>query len=172
MKELVIEETSLSTYNFINKYIDVEIEETLLVSTTNSFNIEYPFQTYKNIVNLHRINDIVDITSFLEVVINKLENGGLFYCFVETYAMRRKRILSKFPFLVNWIFCFMDYIFNRVFQKHKGFRNLNYLFTDKKFRVITETEVFEYLHSCGFETVSESDLDGKLSLIMRKKKIL
>ena len=49
------------------------------------------------IIKEERINDIKYLNTYFEAVNRALKNGGIFKGNVETYAIRRNRILKNFP---------------------------------------------------------------------------
>ena len=103
MKELIIRETSKLAYDFISKSVDIDNPDNLVVSTTTAFNIEMqPKSVYESIVNLKPANDIRRINKFFEAVNAKLDNEGIFISCAETYSLRKKRVLNKYPKGINW----------------------------------------------------------------------
>jgi len=100
-----------------------------ILSTTSIFNIHsLPLPEYSYIINLHLINDIRSLDSFLEAVNSKLETNGYFLCCVETKDQRKSRILDEFPPVLNYIYYFFDFIisfkllfYKRVFVPHEHF---------------------------------------------------
>ena len=96
--KIVVDETNLRTYEFISRYFTTILSDTLIISSTNGFNvINQPKNAYKVIINLKRINDIQFINKFFEAVNSKLDNGNVYIDWVETYIQRKQRILAKYP---------------------------------------------------------------------------
>jgi hypothetical protein len=57
------------------------------------------------IIKKKRINDIRYLDKYFEVVNRTLKYGGIFKGNVETYAVRRTRILKNFPYhLIEYIY--------------------------------------------------------------------
>ena len=89
-----------------------------VVSTTTRFNIfALPEKQYGCIVNFHKINDFRWLNKFFETVNDKVLNEGYFMGRVETYTLRKKRIISKYLFPFNYVVYTFDVIFRRVFPK-------------------------------------------------------
>ncbi|OIP01514.1 MAG: hypothetical protein AUJ98_04130 [Bacteroidetes bacterium CG2_30_33_31] len=170
MKELIIRETSEQAYDFIAKAVDIESSDNLIVSTTNSFNIDMQIlSSYKSIVNLKLANDIRRINKFFESVNAKLQNDSTFICCVETYMLRKRRILHKYPKGINWAIYTLDYLIRRVSPKVWGLKKLYFLITSGRSRVLSKAETLGRLYSCGFVVVEEEYFDNKLWI--RAKKI-
>jgi len=171
MKRLIIREKGQKVYDFIVKYVGPSFKNTLVLSTTTAFNIEnQPDDTYDNLVNLRRINDIRRINRFLAAVNDKIPIEGLFICCVETKSMRKKRIFGKFPPVINFLYYLIDFIWKRVFPKLKVTGWFYFALTGGRNRVLSKTEVLGRLYYSGFEYVSEKVIDKNLYLVVRKVK--
>ncbi len=169
MRELVVRESGEEVYDFMSKHVDVTSPDTLIVATTTAFNIEKQLQpTFKTIVNLRRINDIRRINKFFEVVNAKLEHGDIFISSAETYTLRKKRILKKFPPVLNWMYYTLDFFVKRVSPKVWGLKKIYFFVTRGNNRVISRAETLGRLYSCGFEVVEEKTINGQLFFISKK----
>ena len=105
-------------------------DHTAVLSTTTIFNITSLVQErYDYIINLHKINDIKRLDSFLDVVNSKLELKGYFFCCVDTKDQRKHRLLKKYPFLLNYIYYFFDFIVKRILPKLKFTRGIYFFLT-------------------------------------------
>lgn len=171
MRELIIKESGKKVYNFIKEFVEPSTTKTLVVSTTTRFNIEnQPLDSYENIVNLRRINDIRRINRFFEAVNAKLPLGGHFISNVETYSLRKHRILKKYPPVINWIAYTFDFIIKRIFPKMKITKKIYFFLTRGNNRVISKAETLGRLYSCGFEIIEERDIDNLLYFVVKKIK--
>ena len=124
----------------------------------------------KNIVNLHRINDIRRINKFFETVNECLPDGGTFIGCVETKALRKERILAKYPPVLNWLYYIADFIFKRFFPKIPVLKNIYFHLTNGRNRVITSVETLGRLYSCGFKVVDLQRTPTLLYFIAQKNK--
>lgn len=98
---------------------------TAVLSTTTVFNVEnLPKEKYTYLINLHRMNDIVQLDSFIDAVNEKLEMNGYFFCCVETKDQRKKKLLNKYPPGLNYIYYSFDFILKRILPKLKFTRPL------------------------------------------------
>lgn len=144
-------------------------ERTAVLSTTTRFNIlNLPEDKYTYIINLHKINDINNIDDFIDTVNQKLDMNGYFFCCVETKDQRKKRILKKFPPVINYIFYFFDFVVKRIFPKLKLTRPLYLALTRNNNAVISRAEALGRLCRGGFRIRQESFI-GNLLCIETKK---
>lgn len=171
LKKPIVEETSENVYNFIRSSIRLEAHQTLVLATTTRFNISnQPDDFYHNIINLKRINDIQYINKFFEAVNAKIPVGGIFIGSAETYVLRKKRIMKKFPPVFNRIYYTFDFIFKRVFPKLNITKQIYFFITKGNNRVLSRAETLGRLYSCGFEVVKEEFVDNLLYFVARKKR--
>lgn len=169
IKDIIVRESSQDLYDFISRFVDVGNPEILTLSTTTKFNIEQlPVNRFSCLVNLQQINGIRRINKFFEAVNSKLPDGGLFIDSAETYMLRKKRILKKYPVVINHIYYFFDYIFTRVFPKLPVTKKIYFYITLGRNRVLSKAETLGRLYSCGFEVVDEELIDERLYFVVRK----
>ncbi len=171
IKKAIIGELGRDVYCFFEKVISPGAERTLIVSTTTAFNIaNQPDKYYNTIVNLKRVNDIRRINKFFEAVNEKLPKGGIFICMAETKDLRKKRILKKFPPILNYLYYTLDYLLKRVFPKFPLTKGFYFLLTRGENRVLSKAELLGRLYSCGFEAVEEEYVDKHFYVVTRKIK--
>lgn len=169
IKEIIIRENSLDLYDFLTRFVDIGNPKILTLETRTIFNIEQlPANRFSCLINLQRINGIRRINKFFEAVNSKLPYDGLFISSAETYMLRKKRILKKFPPVINHIYYFFDYIFTRVFPKLPITKNIYFFITLGRNRVLSKAETLGRLYSCGFEVVDEQLIDERLYFVVRK----
>jgi hypothetical protein len=167
----IVEECGPEAAAFIGQHCDLSSPKLLVVSTTTRFNIELqPDNFFEKIVNLKRVNDIRYINKFFESVNRKLPNGGLFIGCAETKALRKERILRKYPPVLNWIMYTLDFIVKRVFPKFILTKKIYFILTRGENRVITRAEVLGRLYSCGFEVQEERFIGHYLFFAVTKIK--
>lgn len=171
MKELIVRETSKKALDYFCKFIDVDDEDNLIVSTTTAFNIEKQSKPYyDSVINLKATNDLRRINKFFEAVNSKLQNGGLFISNVETYMLRKRRILNKYPPGINWVMYTIDFFIKRVSPKVWGLKKIYFFITAGRNRVLSRAETLGRLYSCGFEVIDESYFDNKYWITVKKIK--
>jgi len=141
----------------------------MVLSTTTKFNIaKLPLAEYTEIVNLKRINDVVRINKFFEEVNAKLSMGGIYINQVETYSLRKQKILNKYPKVINWGVYSIDFLFTRVLPKLWTTKRMYFYLTGGRNRVISKAETLGRLYSCGFKIVEERMIDGTLFFVAKK----
>ncbi len=165
----VEEECGPGIHRFMARHIDGDCDRTLIVSTGSRFNIELqPEGFYRSVVNMRRVNDIRLINKFFESVNRKLPENGLFIGCAETTLQRKKRILKKYPPLLNRVMYVLDYILKRVFPKFILTRKFYYMATRGNNRVLSRAELLGRLYSCGFELVEDKFVNGLYCYSARK----
>ncbi len=170
MKDLIVQKTSLEVYEYFSLYGDMESPQTLVVSTTNDFNILNHVGEINVVVNLSRVNDIRYINKFFESINSKLKTDGQFICCLETFSARRERkTIGKIPIIRN-IYFGLEFIFMRVFPKIAGLKKIYFLLTRGRNRVLSKAEALGRLVSCGFEIESYNSFNGFLYVIAKKVK--
>ncbi len=164
-------EISREAFNFIFSYARIDSPDTLIINTTSRFNIDTQLNPqFESIVNVKRINDIRYINKFFESANARLSRGGLFIDFVETKNLRKRRILRKYPPLLNYLLYAFDYLIKRVFPKFLLTKKIYFFLTRGQNRVLTKAETFGRLYSCGFEVIAENFIDNLLFFVARKIK--
>jgi lipopolysaccharide/colanic/teichoic acid biosynthesis glycosyltransferase len=168
-KTIVVEETSENVFNFICRYFSPDITKNLFVSTHNRFNIlNQPLNNYKVIINLSKINRVRWLNKFFEAVNCKLEKGGIFICCLETRALRKERILKRYPPFLNYFIYTFDYIVNRVLPKVSFTKKIYFFVTRGNNRVIPKAEAMGRLYSCGFKVIEEALIDNLQYIVAMK----
>ena len=170
MKTLITEKSGEDAYNFFSAYVSVESTSTLVLATTNEFNVINNVHNYTAIINLNKVNDIRYINKFFEKVNEKLKNGNLFVCCFETIQARKERHrIGNIPVIKNIYFVF-DFVFLRVFPKMWGFKKIYFAVTRGQNRLLSKAETFGRLASCGFEIVNYDSFGGLMYVIAKKTK--
>ena len=171
LREAIIEECDEKVADYLEHFADLGSKHILMLSTTTRFNIlKQPDDKYDSIINLKRVNDIQYLNKFFEAINHKLPDKGLYFGLGETKNQRKKRILAKFPPVLNWIAYFFDFILKRLFPKFKPTKKIYFLLTRGNNRVLTKAEILGRLYSCGFEIVDDRVLNGRFIFTARKIK--
>jgi len=169
IKETIVEESGEEVFQFLTENIDLNIPNYSLLATTTRFNVDkLPEKTYLKLVNLKRINDIRFINKFFESINRKLIDGGIFIGCVETKDQRKKRIMRKYPPVLNRFYYLLDFILKRVFPKFNLTKRIYFFLTRGNNRVISKAETFGRLYSCGFQILNEKEINGWLYFVARK----
>ena len=169
LKKDIIKECGELAYEYIDYHADLLNPRNLVIATTTRFNILYQPENYlTGVINLKRINDIRYVNKFFETVNAKLPVGGKFIGNAETATLRKKRILRKYPPVLNWIFFTLDFIIKRILPKFKLTKGIYFFLTRGQNRVFSQAEVLGRLYSCGFEVETEGQLNGQYFFNMKK----
>lgn len=132
-------------------------ERTAILSTTSVFNINgLVHDNYESIINVHKINDIKKLDEFLDAVNAKLKPKGHFLCIVETKDQRKRRIMRKYPPVLNYLIYSMDFIVKRIFPKFRYTRGIYRFLTRGENAVITRAEALGRISRAGFMIRQES----------------
>ena len=163
LRDSITEEAGSEAFQWIHSQTDITDPKNLIISTTTRFNIlNYPAGYFKTIVNLEKINNIRRINKFFEAVNAKLPLQGCFIGCVETYALRKRRILNDYPPVLNSLVYAVDIMVHRVFPKLTLTRKSYFFFTRGKRRMLSRTEAIGRIYSCGFELLEEQTINGLL----------
>lgn len=140
-------------------------DHTAVLSTTTIFNIYgLAHDKYDYIINLHKINDIRKLDAFLDAVNSKLDLNGHFFCCVETKDQRKKRLLKKYPPVLNYIYYFFDFILKRILPKLKFTHGLYLFLTRGNNAVLSRAEALGRLCRAGFSINQESFIGNLLCI--------
>ncbi len=168
MKKIIIQRTSKEVYEYVTQFVDVEAPDTLVLSTTNVFNILSTQNKVSSIVNLSRINNIRYINKFFERVNDRLETGALYIGCAETFSARKQRKkINKIPLLRNLYFG-IEFLFLRVFPKVSGLKKIYFLVTRGRNRLLSKGEILGRMVSCGYQIEDYKAMDGLLYFAIRK----
>lgn len=165
----IIQESSEEVFNLINQYFDFSKDNFTILSTTTRFNVmKLAEDCFCCIANLKRVNDIRYINKFFEAVNVKILNEGYFIGCVETKNMRKKRIMQKFPPILNSIYYFIDFLFKRVAPKFNVTKKLYFFLTRGENRVLSKAETLGRLYSCGFDVIEIKVINGLMYFVAQK----
>ena len=117
-----------------------------------------------------KLNNSRYLNKYLETVNSNLSTHGFFVGCLETLQQRERRIFASMFWPLNFIFYLFDYCIKRVWPKLPFFRRIYFKLTQGKNRVVSQTEMFGRLYSCGFKVKSYKEFDGKLYFIAGKVK--
>ncbi len=170
MKQLLIDTVGEKTFKYFNSFIKTDAKSTLVISTTNEFNILNHTGDVHALINLSKVNNIRYINKFFEKVNSKLQNGNSYICCFETIAARKERHrLGKIPIIKN-IWFGAEFVFLRMFPKIWGLKKIYFLVTRGRNRLLSKAEVMGRLVSCGFKIVDSQAFNGITYVVCKKEK--
>ena len=154
---------------FLEMHIDLSDGNTLVFVNNEVANLKMnPNYQYSSIVQLERINNMRNINQKLLVINEKLPDDGIFVCCFESKSTRKKKILSRYPIGINYIFYFFDFLFKRVMPKVFFTRHLYYFITGGKNRIFTKAEVLGRLYCFGFKVTLIKKI-GQLTYVISQR---
>jgi lipopolysaccharide/colanic/teichoic acid biosynthesis glycosyltransferase len=165
-KQLIIDIVKENAFEYLNQHAD--LSQSHVMATTNPFNINNLEGHQKFLLNLARVNDIKKINVFFKAVNEKLEIGGKFLGFVETYGVRKERLLHKYPKPFNYIYYFLDFILTRISPKIWLTKDLYFFLSKGKGQVLSKTETLGRLVFSGFDIQDVKDINGLLYFVVKK----
>ncbi len=159
-------------YTFIERNIELDkIDErnTSVLNTHTVFNLEIINDSSQQLlINLHKINDFRRVNRYFLTVHQKLLPGGYFISQAHTLKTHKDWIYEKFPpFIANVLYP-LDFFFQRVIPKLPYVKNIYFLITRGRNRLISRAEVLGRLHFCGFKVIAEQEINNRLFFIARK----
>lgn len=167
--ENIINECGLKPYYFIRDYLDILNPKSLIINTSSRFNLKVFYsREFNSLANLKRINDIRYLNKFFETANVLLPVNGIFIGCAETKGLRKKRILKKYPIILNYIYYTFDFILKRVFPKLPITKSIYFWITQGRNRVLSKPEILGRLYSCGFEVVKEQLVNNLYYFVVRK----
>ncbi len=170
MNQALIDTVGINAHKYFQKHLDVDSKKTLVISTTNDFNITNYNGEINAIVNLSKVNNIRFINKFFEKVNSRLQTGDWFVVCFETITARKERHrLGRIPVIKNLWFG-AEFIFLRVFPKMWGFKKFYFLVTRGRNRLLSKAEVMGRLVSCGFHIEASEAFNGLTYVVCKKVK--
>jgi lipopolysaccharide/colanic/teichoic acid biosynthesis glycosyltransferase len=168
MKHHITDKIGEPAFDFIQGYVEIEHEQTFVLSSTNQFNIVNYNKPLSAIINFSRINDMRFMNKFFEAANEKLKKGDFFVCCLETFTARREKSrISKVP-VIGKLWSLIEFITLRVFPKMWGLKKLYFFFTRGRNRLLSKAEAFGRLASCGFELVDYASFGGLMYVVSKK----
>ena len=148
---------------------DSEEQFTYYVSSTRSEDVDaLPEWLVRNIINLEKINSIVDFAGFLRAVHRKIPvEGFLVGCF-ETHEQQKARIIRNNAVWQAWIINACLFIFKRVLPKLKWTKEIFRKFNAGRFGSISKAEALGRLVHAGFRIDGLQEIDHLLYVIATK----
>jgi len=170
MKQLVLDRSGEEAYVFFSKHANLDSASTLVVSTTNEFNVlNHPIE-FNALINLSKVNNIRYINKFFEKVNERMNVGDTFICCWETIQARKERHrLGRIPVVKDAWFA-MEFVVLRMFPKMWGFKKVYFLLTRGRNRLLSKAEVLGRLVSCGFEIIEHEGINGLTYAAVKKVK--
>ncbi len=142
-----------------------------ILNTKSTINIELLFNESKDLlVNIHPLNDFRRINEYFLSSYSKIESGGIFVgSFIPLENIKNHLRMQMPHFLFSMILPF-HFVFHRVFPKLAITKQIYFILTKGKNRVISKSEILGRLSFCGYELIDEISLGDQLYFVCKKKK--
>jgi lipopolysaccharide/colanic/teichoic acid biosynthesis glycosyltransferase len=148
---------------FLKQNFDLTKDDIRVLVNSDLENLELiPHYLFSTFIYLKKLNNTEKINSFFTIINEKLPDRGNFVCCFETKSTRKKRILKKYPPVINYLIYSFDYLFNRFIPKVFVSRRIYHSLNSGKNRVLSKAEVLGRLYCHGFEVIKEKKIDGIL----------
>ena len=162
--------------NFIWKNIKEENyshENVTILNTSSTINVELLNDLSKDLlINTHPLNDFRRINEYLLSSYSKLKAGRfLIGSFIPLENMK-KNLRSKMPHFLYFIILPFYFIFNRVFPKLAITKQIYFILTKGKNRVLSKAEILGRLSFCGYELINDTNYEDRIYFICKKKKTI
>jgi len=170
MRNKVLRELGDGMTTYLERFVELNNPEVVVVSTTTPFNIENYNGKISALVNLAKVNNIRFINKFFEAVNERVDNGSIMIVTFETLSSRRERLrIGRIPILKNLYFT-IEFLFLRMAPKIWGLKKMYFWITRGRNRLLSKAEVLGRLVSCGFEIVDYESFRGTSFAVARKVK--
>ena len=123
---------------------------------------------YDVVVNFMPLNQIRGINKMMGVVNDKLPDGGRFVCCFEPHGTLKKRILRRYPPVINWMYYSCCFFYKRVLPKLFLTSRLYFDITEGKDRVLSRAEVLGRLYYCGFKVVKVQKVQNLIFVVAQR----
>jgi len=164
--QFILNTVGRRAFDFITKHVHLN-PRTAVLTTNTMINVESVLPA-DELINLKRINEFKDINAYFREVNKKLPYGGLFVNYVETYSVRKHRILKKYPKPFNWIYYCLVFFLTRITPKLKMTSKLYYYLSGGKGRVLSGTEILGRLLYCGFQILEKAEINNQMYFVAEK----
>ena len=172
-------DTALEFFNpWLFKYIDNAIDlskiskdNTKIVSSEQILNVKtMDDHSLSLFINLHQLNDIRRLNEYFLELHRKLKNGGYFVGMAKTLQAYRRYVLKNYSKFTAELMYALHLIFFRIVPKLHLTRGIYFAITKGRNRILSKSEVLGRLCFCGFEIISEEEVDYNVYFLVRKAK--
>jgi len=122
------------------------------------------------LLNIHKLNDCRRINEYLLSAYSKLESGGLLVGNFIPLEKLAVNLRSKMPHFLFSIILPFHFLLHRVLPKLAITKQIYFIITKGKNRILSKSELLGRLAFCGYEIINETTIDNRFYFICRKKK--
>lgn len=124
----------------------------------------------KVFIEKRSLNLICHLNTLLNRANEALEDGGYLWCHLRTAVLKRKLMIQRYPWGINYLVFILHFAWHRVMPKMKVTKWLYFGITKGKNRNFNRVEVLGRLYRAGFEVVDEEYRHGEFFVLARKTK--
>ena len=148
-------------------------EKITILNTSSTINVNLLNDLSKDlIINTHPLNDFRRINEYLLSSYSKIRAGSfLIGSFIPLENMK-KNLRAKMPHFLYSIVLPFYFIFHRVFPKLAITKQIYFILTNGKSRVISKSEILGRLSFCGYELIDDCNYDNRIYFVCRKRKTI
>lgn len=122
------------------------------------------------IVQKRSLNLIRHLNTLLNRVNETLEDGGYLWCHTRTASLKRKLMMERYPWGINYLMFTMHFLWHRVIPKMNMTKWFYFWVTKGRNRTFNRVEVLGRMYRAGFEVVDEEFRHGEFFVLARKAK--
>ena len=162
--------------DFIWENIKVEnynYENITILNTSSTINVELLNDLSKDLlINTHPLNDFRRINEYLLSSYSKLKTGRFLIGSFTPLEHMKKNLRSKMPHFLYFIILPFYFMFHRVFPKLAITKQIYFILTNGKNRVVSKAEILGRLSFCGYELIDDTNYEDRIYFICKKKKTI
>jgi lipopolysaccharide/colanic/teichoic acid biosynthesis glycosyltransferase len=166
----IVKKFGKEVFAYLNVFCDTQSKKTLILSSSNPFNISQLIDQHNALINLSKINNIRYINKYFINVNSKLEIGDIYIGCGETFTYRKNRKKINNVPIIGSLYFLCEFIFLRVFPKIWGFKKIYFFITRGRNRLLSKGEILGRLVSCGFEIIDYKTINGLMYFVIKKVK--
>lgn len=163
IRESILTYGSPRLLHWLEKHTALFSSNTYTLRTAELYNLQkLKYYRFDTIINLMPLNQIRGINKMFGVVNDRLPDNGIFVCCFEPQSTVKRKILAKYPPVLNWIVYTLHFLYKRVMPKIFMTSRLYYDITEGKNRVLSKAEVLGRLYYCGFKVLGVHKVDNEI----------
>lgn len=116
------------------------------------------------------LNLIRHLNTLLNRANETLEDGGYLWCHTRTASLKRRQMMKKYPWGINYLVFTLHFIWHRVMAKLNLTKCFYFWVTKGRNRTFNRVEVLGRLYRAGFEVIDEEFRHGEFFVLARKVK--
>lgn len=171
LKLALFREGGKEVFQYIASHIDLNNFKNILFSTEKKSYIEnLDFNNIRVIVDFKRINHLKNINRHLRSMHTLLPDAGIYIGCVETYGLKKARIMQQFGKRLGKVAWAADFVFNRVMPRVEGLDHLYYFITKGKYHTVSLAESLGRTVYCGFDVIEYKFIGNLMYFVVIKTK--